>query len=136
MLDTQVEPQSAKLLPARGETQVVASVGFVGRFNGLLSVYTTQGLATDITRRLLGTQNGHPHEDMVNDAVGELTNMVGGQVKSRLADRGFPCRLSLPSIVRGEHFSIGSVTDTTRRTLTFHYHGHALAVEMILKPTC
>ena len=44
--------------------------------------------------------------EMVTDAIGELSNMVAGYVKSRLCDSGLPCTLTIPSVVRGQELSV------------------------------
>jgi CheY-specific phosphatase CheX len=53
---------------------------------------------------------GMPVEELgaaeVNDVVGELSNMIGGNFKSRLNDAGFSCSLSVPTVVRGDHLQI------------------------------
>jgi chemotaxis protein CheX len=44
-------------------------------------------------------------QDMAIDAVGEITNMIFGQVKTDLNQRGFELKLGIPSVVTGRgHF--------------------------------
>ena len=43
-------------------------------------------------------------DEVVNDAIGELTNMVVGGFKNALCDAGYPCRLTIPSISAGRNF--------------------------------
>jgi len=45
-------------------------------------------------------------DEEVNDVIGEVCNMVGGDLKSRLCDAGFTSSLSIPSITYGESFRI------------------------------
>src|SRR4051812_34728924 len=73
---------------ANGEAHVAGSVGFIGPVIGVVYVYSTASFATKVTRGLLGLKDTEPGTDMVNDAVGEITNMVVGNIKSKLADRG------------------------------------------------
>ena len=40
--------------------------------------------------------------------IGELCNMICGDLKSRLCDEGFNCELSIPSITTGKEFKIES----------------------------
>ena len=86
---------------------VAGGVGFGGDVTGVESIVVTTDFAREITCRLLGISDSDiDNESMVNDAIGELANMVVGQIKSRLCDRGLPCVLTIPSIVRGTNFSL------------------------------
>ena len=74
------------------EAHVAGVVGFIGKLSGVVYVYTTQSFARRITATLLGLKNSEVEEgEMVNDAMGEMANMLVGQMKSRLTDRGIPC---------------------------------------------
>lgn len=72
-------------------------------------------------------------DEMVNDTMGELANMIVGQVKSRLCDRGYECVLTVPSVVRGQNFSIESTTGTERRVIGFNCGAEKLKVEVLIK---
>jgi chemotaxis protein CheX len=83
--------------------RVSSSVGYGGEHvSGAVYVHFSQQLADLIARVLLVRQI--PNENEVNDAVGEVTNMVGGGFKSWLCDAGIPCALSTPAIIRGASF--------------------------------
>jgi chemotaxis protein CheX len=119
-----------------GEGHVAGSVGFIGRVSGVVFVYSTNSFARRMTSSLLGlTDHEIDGDEMVNDAMGELSNMVVGHLKSRLSDRGMPCVLTIPSIVRGNHFTIEPVSSTERRIYFFQCDGSQLVVEVLLKGT-
>jgi chemotaxis protein CheX len=71
--------------------------------------------------------------EVVNDAVGELTNMTVGTFKNQLADKGFPCKLTIPSILRGSNFSIEPVSSATRRIYRFHVGEHSIVADLLMK---
>jgi chemotaxis protein CheX len=134
MLNLKVAAEPADVAVWNGEPHVAGSVGFIGRLTGVVYIYSTASFARRITCQLLGlTDEEIEGEEMVNDAIGELTNMVVGQIKSQLSDRGMPCVLTIPSIVRGSHFVVEAVTSTTRRVSTFRCGEHRLAVETLIK---
>ena len=92
------------------------------------------GFARVITSRLLGISE--PEVDtgeMVTDAIGELSNMVAGYVKSRLCDSGLPCVLTIPSVVRGQQLSVEGSAQITRRVIGFRNCKHHLLAEVVLK---
>ncbi len=136
MLSKTAEREQREDPGLNGEAQLAGSVGFVGELSGVVCIYTTKTHANMITAQLLGLPAEEEHgDDMVNDAIGEITNMVGGHFKSRLADRGHLCRLSIPSIIRGSNFTIESVSDTLRQVVCFRCDNQHMTVEVILKPT-
>lgn len=119
---------------AHGETHVASSVGFIGRMSGVIFLYSSGSFARSMTSNLLGLPlQDVQGEEMVNDAMGELANMVVGHIKSRLCDRGVKCVLTIPSIIRGSHLSIEPVSSTERKVYSFHCDGHTLLVDALIK---
>lgn len=118
-----------------GETHVAGVVGFIGKLNGVVYVYTTQTFAHRITSILLGLDPAEvtPGE-MVNDAMGEVANMLVGQMKSRLTDRGIPCVLTIPSVVRGSHFSVEAITTTEGHIFSYQAEGNRIFIQFLLQP--
>ncbi len=116
--------------------QVVGTVGFIGDISGLIYVYLDAEFANEIAGHMLSMTPGEltlAGDEVVNDAVGELTNMTVGTFKNQLADKGFPCRLTIPSILRGSNFSIEPVSSATRRIYRFAVGDHHLVVDLLMK---
>ncbi len=83
-----------------------ASVTIRGAWDGMVSLETTRAGAQGLTRALLGLDadaDDLADSDLV-DAVGELVNMLGGNVKGLVPG---PSRLSLPLVAAGR-FAHGS----------------------------
>ncbi|WP_162599675.1 chemotaxis protein CheX [Nocardioides solisilvae] len=82
-----------------------ASVSVKGEWNGVVALEMTTSGAQRLTRSMLGLETS---EELVDgdlvDAIGEMVNMIGGNVKGLV--RG-PCRLSLPLVAAGR-FAHGS----------------------------
>jgi two-component system cell cycle response regulator len=86
---------------APGDPLVAGCVGFTGDANGVVYVHATARFARTLASRMLGLPEAELQGDeMVNDVIGELSNMIVGCAKSRLCDAGAPCVLTIPSIVR------------------------------------
>jgi chemotaxis protein CheX len=118
--------------------QVVGTVGFIGEISGLIYLYLSADFAKIVASGLLGIsveEIDAGGDEAVNDAVGELTNMTVGGFKNQLCDQGYPCRLTIPSILRGSNFSIEPVSGATRRTYSFDVSGHRLVTDLLMK-TC
>src|SRR5262245_29869482 len=118
------------------DAHLASSVGFIGKVTGVVYIYATADFARDITRTITGLSDAEIDSDeMVNDAMGEVANMVVGNLKAALVDRGMACVLTIPSIVRGSNFSIEATSSTTRRVLCFRCKdSHNLVVEILIKP--
>ena len=97
--------------------QVVGTVGFIGDVNGLIYFYLPSGFARICTSQLLGLSEAEIDEagdEVINDAIGELTNMSVGSFKNGLCDAGYPCKLTIPSILRGSNFCIEPISSAER----------------------
>jgi chemotaxis protein CheX len=83
--------------PARAEAEdfVVSTVTISGAWQGILTHGCSTGLARRAAAAMFGKSPEETEPDEIRDALGELTNMVGGNFKTTLQG---DCRLSLPSI--------------------------------------
>jgi chemotaxis protein CheX len=117
--------------------QVVGTVGFIGDISGLIYLYFSNDFAREVASKMLGMSNEELDEagdEVVNDTVGELTNMTVGAFKNQLCDQGFPCKLTIPSILRGSNFSIEPVSSAIRRIYYFDIGGkHRLVADLLMK---
>ena len=123
--------------PASGvQPYVVGTVGFIGDVNGLIYLYLEEPFARLCTCQLLGMTEAELAEagdEVINDAIGELTNMTVGGFKNGLCDAGFPCKLTIPSILRGSNFSVEPISSAIRHTYNFESAGHKVAADILLK---
>ena len=72
-------------------------------------------------------------DDAVNDAIGELTNMIVGSFKNGLCDAGYSCKLTIPSILRGRNFCIEPIGSAERNVYSFDCGGHRLVADILMK---
>jgi len=98
---------------------VSGGVSFTGKMTGILYLNLTDGLAKAAANRILGDDPARSDEE-VNDVVGELTNMVTGNLKSKMADRGFNCALSIPTVLRGLQVSVDNLQSPLSLTSSFN----------------
>ncbi len=133
MLSLEMENADPAPLPDDPGGQIVGSVGFIGQATGFIYLYSGVGFGRSITSSMLGLTETEVDNEMINDAFGEVCNMVVGSVKSQLCDRGWPCVLSLPSVMRANALSIESVGDVNRFLLGFRTGTQPLMVEVTVK---
>ncbi len=97
---------------------LTAMVGLAGTYNGLVSVHVPWGLALSFTSLMLGMEVTEIDDD-VNDAMGEIANMVAGSFKQHLSKGGSDIQLSTPSVVNGADYMVTSGNDIENVTLKF-----------------
>ncbi|MBA4138147.1 MAG: chemotaxis protein CheX [Opitutus sp.] len=116
--------------------QLIGNVGFAGEANGMVYLCMSDDFAVYAVGTILGMSasevrfSGH---EVVKDAIGEVTNMTVGSFKNTLCDVGFPCKLTLPTIVTGNNLSVASLRGTTRHIFRFTCATHVLVADIQLK---
>ena len=116
--------------------QVVGTVGFIGEANGLIYLHLDLGFAKTCTCHLLGMTEQELEaagDEVINDAIGELTNMTVGSFKNGLCDVGYPCKLTIPSILRGTNFSIEPISSAVRHIYFFDCAQHRVIADILMK---
>lgn len=94
-----VDPTSDELSDAlRDQRSYVGIVQITGGWDGAVAVHCSYELARQAASRFLGVAEADVSVDDLQDALGELTNMIGGNFKALLPDR---CMLGLPVVVDG-----------------------------------
>ncbi len=127
------ERDDVNALP-RGANQVVGSVSMAGAVSGTVNIYVSDMFAKVITADMLGMELEEvDSDDEIHDVVGELSNMVGGDLKSRLCDAGFDCSLSIPSITSGQDFQIEPRGWAVNEQVFFEYQDHIALIEAFIK---
>lgn len=115
--------------------RIVGSVGFAGQAVGMVSLHVTESFAKEIAADMLGMDpDEFESEEEIHDVIGEISNMIGGSLKSRLCDSGYLCDLSIPSITSGQDFSIESKGWVVKENVAFSFGTHAGLVEVFIKP--
>ena len=86
------------------EWDVSAVIGLTGEARGAVVISMKQDLAVNLTATLTGKEHKGLDDDVV-DAVGEIINIIAGNVKQEL-EEAFRLVISLPTIVKGKEHSI------------------------------
>ena len=83
---------------------LVGCVQVTGDWELATLVHMPEELAIDVAATMFGMQANELSADEVRDALGEMANMIGGNIKGMLPGA---TRLSLPTISEGRDFRIG-----------------------------
>jgi len=93
------------------QCSITGMVGLAGTYTGIISIHCPKPFAMLITSNMLGMEIHEVDED-VNDALGEIANMLGGYVKQVLSKGGLDISLSIPTVISGEEYTINAMTDS------------------------
>lgn len=111
---------------------VSAVIGITGEAQGSMALTFTHPCIKAVVVNLLGTELTEM-DDEVNDAVGELTNMICGDARRRLAETGICLQAGIPTIVAGKGHTISHVADGPRLAVPFETAQGSFMVEVAFK---
>jgi chemotaxis protein CheX len=132
MVFTSLTPGAAIVDGSQPVANVVGAVRFLGTVSGCVSFYSSDTAAREIAGAMLGIS---PEEasDEVCDTVGEITNMIAGTLRGKLAQKGDTLMITPPSVTRGTDFHAQHFNVASRVLCPFKMGGHDVFVELILQ---
>lgn len=107
-------------------------IGMAGTHKGVLAIHIPNKVAMAITGSFLGMDVDEINED-VEDAVGELANMLGGNVKSILSEKGKDIELSLPTTITGQQYDFQPTKDAERIIIPFSCDAGEFTIDLQLE---
>ena len=114
------------------EDTITGMIGLAGTHKGALAIHIPNRVAIAITSSFLGMDVDEINDD-VRDAVGELANMLGGNVKTILTQNGRDIDLSLPSTIAGHEYNFKATNDVELVILPFKTETGVFLVELQLE---
>lgn len=84
---------------------VSAIIGFTGDRNGTMALSFSKKCAIFILKKMLGDDIQDIMQD-IKETVGELANMISGQSRANLSQRGINLQASIPTIILGDNHTI------------------------------
>jgi chemotaxis protein CheX len=125
LIDVAIEP--GRGAGAGDDSTVTGIVNIDGAWHGAVLVQCPVALAYRVTAAMFQGDE-EPTVDEVRDAFGELTNMIGGNVKALLPG---PSALSLPTVAFGTSYEISVVGARILATVPFLSESHKLIVSVV-----
>jgi len=131
MLSMDVELSHETSVPSYERGKVVASVSFAGKAMGILSLHVSQDFAQHMAAAMMGIDLEEVRdEEEIHDVLGEISNMIGGNLKRFFTDAGLLSELSPPAIRTGTDFRIESLNLGRYEHLVFRHQDHVIFLEL------
>lgn len=129
MLGLEATPLEADWTP-RAET-MLATVHMTGRWSGAILLETTKRQACFFAGLFLTLDPPERVDNDVRDVLGELVNMIAGNLKSMIAPGAM---LSMPSVVDGSDYTLRICSGTEVRRQAFLCEGDVIWLSRITAP--
>ncbi len=97
---------------------IIAIISIVGDVDWSIFLGLPRATAEAIAAKFAGFEIPFDSSDM-GDAIGELTNILAGEVKNRLYARKVRCEISLPSVIRAESLEVLVQSNANARKTCF-----------------
>lgn len=110
-------------------SNITSMLGMGGDIRGMLAVHCPADVAMAITGGFLGMEVDALDED-VKDAIGEIANMIAGNLKVAFAGYDMKIELALPTSIIGESFRVGGMVGARRVAVPFDMEGGRFLVEL------
>lgn len=114
-----------------GENQVecnerTAVVGFSGAMRGSCQIRTSTDAAGSIASAMLGGVPIDEEDDSINDALGELCNMLAGGWKNGVPELSSECALSPPTVISGRNYKVHISKPSVNLSRAYRFNAHTL----------
>ncbi|MZG54319.1 MAG: chemotaxis protein CheX [Nitrospinae bacterium] len=129
ILQLDVKPTEDKFSPLGGESILAGCVHITGEWDGAVALDCPVELAKKVASIMFQLKEEEITTDLVEDGLGELTNMTGGNIKSLLPE---PCYLSLPAVTMTQH-GLKIPGSELITSITFQCWGYNFRVSVLKK---
>ena len=133
MLNLPVEVGIAREEPGEPNSfdGVISMVGIGGSWSGTGRIWCAPRFACKLAEALLLTPYESVNDDVL-DAMGEVGNMIIGNVKNIVEEKLGPLGLSVPTVIYGRNFKTRSAGVPAWTVIPFHSGGDDLEISICL----
>lgn len=103
-------------------------IALSGEWRGAVTVSCIDPLARIVTGAMFGMEADAASDEEIQDAIGEIANLLGGQTKQVLGDR---CVLGLPVVIEGDNFEATVPGSHSMVKLHFRCADHPMEVSVV-----
>lgn len=127
-----VEIQAGDVIQGQGGevvSNITSMLGLGGDIRGMLAVHCPEGVAKGITSGFLG-MDVEELDDDVKDAIGEIANMVAGNLKVAFSEHDVNIELAIPTSVIGKSYRTSGMLGAERVAVPFIFNSETFLVEL------
>lgn len=117
-------------LSSQEANERTAVVGFSGAMRGSCQIRMTSHAAQAIASAMLGGAPIEEGDDSINDALGELCNMLAGGWKNDVPGLASECALSPPTVISGRDYKVHMSKPSVRVSRTYKFDVHVLRLTL------
>lgn len=128
VLGLDIQRAADEVKPAGGERFLTACVQITGSWEGAVTLDCSASLARKVAGILFGVSPEKAETDEIQDALGEMTNMTGGNIKNLLPA---PSLLSLPSVTEGIDYTVSVPGGRLLSQVAFECQGEPFRVSLL-----
>jgi len=114
--------------PKSGQRTLTGCVQITGTWEGAVTLDCSAALARRVAGIMFGVTPEAAASDEMKDALGEMTNMTGGNIKNLLPS---PSLLSLPSVTEGLDYTVSVPGGRLIGQVAFDCLGEPLRVSLL-----
>jgi flagellar motor switch protein FliN/FliY len=134
MMSMDLEAVEENAATGLDDSRMVGTIHFGGEVVGVMRFNLSEAFARSVTSAMLGIEaDAIKSMQEINDAIGELTNIVAGNLKTEFLDAGLTCVISTPSITSGSDFKIDPADIAPLVKFTFRQADEYVQVEFCAK---
>ena len=104
-------------------------IGLAGSLCGLLTLRCSSQSAALMATKMLGADPASANGQM-EDAVGEVCNMVAGNFKNKMSGLGDGCKLSVPTVITGSNYNLCTLANDYTMEISMLFHGNPLVIAL------
>lgn len=134
-----VDVENSDLPPSELDERT-AIVGFSGSMRGSCQIRISSVAARLIASAMLGGAPVDGDDDSIDDALGELCNMLAGGWKNSVPALSSECALSPPTVISGRNYKVHMSKPSVKLSRTYRFDSNPLyltlyreEVELLLK---
>ncbi len=134
MMSMTVEAVEEDAVTGLDDSRMVGTIHFGGEVVGVMHVNLSEAFARTVTSAMLGIEADQiKSNEEIDDVIGELVNIVAGNLKTEFLEAGLTCVISTPSITSGSDFKIDPADIAPPLTFTFRQADEYVRIELCAK---
>lgn len=111
---------------------ITSMVGLAGKLCGVLSLRCDGESAALMASKMLGAE-ADKVGSQISDALGEVSNMVAGNFKSKILGLSEGCMLSVPTVITGTDYSLYSQADSPGLEVRLLFEGMLIIISLQIR---